>query len=166
MGYTTKIGIAYIIVGYLNKEDAKDFQFPYVLSADGKWLPCSYEQLKSDKRRHEAFSRIAYYTHPNAFMLAERDINRVLLAAHNLDRETGMGKIEIITPEFFFPEPFEKAIIKEIEELGLDVDEEFDKYREKESTWVDYKPYTDIEEICRRTSSIEVIRESDDVKYI
>lgn len=163
MGYATKISIAYIIVGYLNKEDAKEFQFPYTLSADGKWLPCSYEQLKSEKRRHEAFSRIANYIHPNACMLAERDINQILLAAHNLDRETGMGKIEIIAPEFFIPEPFEKAIIKEIEELGLDIEEEFCTYREKEKTWIDYKPYTDIEEICRRTSSIEVIKTSDDI---
>lgn len=166
MGYATKISVAYIIVGYLNKDDAKEFQFPYVLSADGKWLPCSYEQLKSEKRRHEAFSRIACYTHPNACMLAERDINQILLAAHNLDRETGMGKIEVIAPEFFIPEPFEKAIIKEIEELGLDIEEEFCKYREKEKTWIDYKPYTDIEEICRRTSSIDVIRTPDDEKFI
>ena len=55
MKYFNIVELDYVIVGYENEENAKDFNFPYMLGINGEWLPMSYEQARDEKRVHELY---------------------------------------------------------------------------------------------------------------
>ena len=153
------VELDYVIVGYENEENAKDFNFPYMLGINGEWLPMSYEQARDEKRVHELFG-ISEKSYGNVEMISNH-IKDALLALHKRDNKCGKFKITVIEPLFLKNGALERIISKEIEELGLNENEEWDKINEAltkaRETWL--KPFEiDIWELNRRgIAKIEMI---------
>ena len=157
---TNLVELDYVIVGYENEENAKDFYFPYVLGINGEWLPMSFEQARDKKRVHELFG--ISFRDAEINMIKDH-IKDTLLALHKRDNKCGELKITVIEPLFLINGALERIISKEIEELGLNEDEEWDKINEAltnaRETWL--KPFEiDIWELNRRgIVKIEMIPE-------
>ena len=161
MKYFNIVELDYVIVGYENEENAKDFNFPYMLGINGEWLPMSFEQVKDEKRVHELFGISFRDTEMN---IIKDHIKDTLLALHKRDNKCGEIKITVIEPLFLINGTLERIISEEIKELGLNENEEWDKINEAltkaRETWL--KPFEiDIWELNRRgIAKIEMIPET------